>query len=295
MKRVLALLAAVLTLVPALATADEGDTATISRSSALIGEQLTMTLQVRTAAGGAVEVDPAAESWAGVEFVRLESVDARLDGDSTVHTLVIVVAPFLPGLTSFSPVVNVVEDSEVTPRILPAVNLDVVATLGPDDPLQLRPLPPPVAIEGAPSPLLQPAIWTGTALGALLVAAVLFVVGRRIWRRLRPARPAEELPVLPPSLAGPESLLYSDPVAAYRALAAVIRKVVGARYGIPAVALTSREVERRMEVEGIDRFQARLVGGFLQECDAVVYAGYRPAIERRQADMTMAREIVEAS
>jgi hypothetical protein len=36
------------------------------------------------------------------------------------------------------------------------------------------------------------------------------------------------------------------------------------------------------------------VGGLLEECDAVVYAGYRPASERRLADLNMAREILEA-
>ena len=49
-----------------------------------------------------------------------------------------------------------------------------------------------------------------------------------------------------------------------------------------------------MEASGVDRWQTRLVGGFLEECDAVVYAGYLPAAERRQADLTMAREIVES-
>jgi hypothetical protein len=50
-----------------------------------------------------------------------------------------------------------------------------------------------------------------------------------------------------------------------------------------------------METSGADRFAARLVGGLLEECDSVVYAGYRPAAERRRADLTMAREIVEGA
>jgi hypothetical protein len=69
---------------------------------------------------------------------------------------------------------------------------------------------------------------------------------------------------------------------------------VGSRYGVPATALTTSELRARIESSGADRFQARLVGGFLEECDSVVYAGYRPASERRRADLTMAREIVEA-
>lgn len=294
MKRLfLQLVVVSIALLPVLAAADEGDSATISRGSSLVGEQIQVTIEVRTGPDAIVEVDPVGESWQGVEFVRLESVDSRPDGDGLVHRLVIVVAPFLPGELSFSPAVNVVEDAVVSPRTLPPIRLQVVPSVGPNDPLQLRPLPGPVAIAGAESPLLRPAIAGGLVLGLLLFAALLFGLARRLWRRWRPARPATEEAPLPPSLAEPEALLYTDPVAAYRALAAVIRSVIGERHAIPAPALTSREVERTMEAEGIDRFQARLVGGFLQECDAVVYAGYRPAIARREADMTMAREIVE--
>jgi hypothetical protein len=33
----------------------------------------------------------------------------------------------------------------------------------------------------------------------------------------------------------------------------------------------------------------------LEQCDAVLYAGYRPALERADADLTAAYEIVEMS
>ena len=93
---------------------------------------------------------------------------------------------------------------------------------------------------------------------------------------------------------GAGALLDSDPVAAYRALAFAVRRHLAEQYGFPARALTASELERRMEAEGLDRWQARLVAGLLENCDAVVYAGYRPAPERRRHDLTMAREIVEA-
>jgi hypothetical protein len=44
---------------------------------------------------------------------------------------------------------------------------------------------------------------------------------------------------------------------------------------------------------GMDRWQARVVGGLLDQCDAVVYAHYRPAVERADADLTAAYEIIE--
>jgi hypothetical protein len=96
-----------------------------------------------------------------------------------------------------------------------------------------------------------------------------------------------------PSLPDPEQLMAGDPVAGYRTIATTVRFTLGERYGIPAPALTTRELQRRMEAAGIDRWQARLAAGLLEECDAVVYAGYRPATERRLADLNMARELVD--
>jgi hypothetical protein len=106
----------------------------------------------------------------------------------------------------------------------------------------------------------------------------------------------EEAPpgVAVPDLSYAAALLESDPVTAYRTLSSAVRRHLGDQYGFPAIALTARELERRMEAEGVGRWEARLVGGLLENCDAVVYAGYRPASERRRADLTMAEEIVGA-
>jgi hypothetical protein len=105
------------------------------------------------------------------------------------------------------------------------------------------------------------------------------------------ARPAvaRELPGLQTA----EAVIDSDPVSAYRVMSSVVKTELARRYNLRATALTSNELRRRLEDRGVDRWQARLVGGLLEECDAVIYAGYRPAAERRQADLTMAREIVE--
>jgi hypothetical protein len=99
--------------------------------------------------------------------------------------------------------------------------------------------------------------------------------------------------VIPPDLQGAEQLLHSDPVSAYRLMSSVVKNELARRYGVRATALTSSELRRRLETDG-DRWEARLVGGLLEECDSVIYAGYRPAAERREHDLTMAREIVEA-
>jgi hypothetical protein len=288
-----AVLALALVAWPGTALADDGDAATISRPAAAAGEQVVLSIVVRTAPGAIVEVDPAAPSWNGVEFVRIGSESIAVEGDAEVHRLELIVAPFWLGEISFLPAVNIVQGTDVTPRLLPAVAITVRATLAADAPLELSPLPPPEAIGGAESPLLRPGIAGGVVAGVIAAGFVAGWLVRRILRRPAPA----SLPVFEPSrppfaIADAEAMINTDPVGAYRALGTVVRSVIAGRYGFPAAALTTRELQGRMEAEGVDRWLARLVGGLLQECDAVVYAGYRPADERRQADLTMAHEIV---
>lgn len=283
-------------LLAGLADAQTGtaDRATLARASLGVGEQAALRIEVHTASGQTVEVNPGGASWNGVELVRITATRSRPEGDRMIHTIDAVVASFTPGGAQFQPAVTIISGAETEPRLLPALALKVVPGLGPDDPLEISPLASTAAIGGAESPFLKPALVLGAAAVLSLAVALLHLAVRR-FRGRRPA-PAEDTgpALVPPTLEGAEQAIAADPVAAYRTLSSVVRGVLGERYGFPAPSLTTQELKKRMEAEGVDRWQARLVGGLLEECDAVVYAGYRPAGERRLADLTMAREIVEA-
>ena len=274
-----------------------GDTVELSRTNALVGEQLRLTMRITTGEGATVEVTPGTDSWAGIELVRIERPTSRPAGDGLIWTIEATVAGFYPGATTFAPSVVVINGVDVEPRTLSPVTLTVVSTLGPDADLVLRPLAGPVAIEGAESPWLRPGVAAGIGGAALLVLAMMWLMARMLRRALRRApRPPVAIPVVEePALDGAERFLESDPVAAYRLMSVVVKSELARRYGLRATALTTLELRNRLEQAGADRWQARLVGGLLEECDAVIYAGYRPALERRAADLTMAREIVEAT
>jgi hypothetical protein len=87
----------------------------------------------------------------------------------------------------------------------------------------------------------------------------------------------------------------ADFTAYYRSIGVTVRTYLSERYGFPAFALTTRELESEMLRRGLDRWQVRVAGGLLTQCDSVVYAHYRPAAERADADLTAAYEIVEMS
>jgi hypothetical protein len=268
----------------------------VEPASARIGDHLRLTVRLVLPEGQQPEFAPGTAGWGAVEPVRLEAPrQLSSAGGETVWLLEATVAPFALGDLPFSPTLAVTAGPDVQTIEPPPVPLRVLPTLLPDAPLELSPLAPPVAIAGAESPLLRPAIAAGAAFAAGLFAALVILLARRLRRRApAPAAPAPPPPA-EPALEGlllAESAIETDPVAAYRALAATVRAELARRFGIPATALTAAELRARLESSGADRWVARLAGGLLEECDAVVYAGYRPAPERRRADLAMAYELV---
>jgi hypothetical protein len=276
------------------ATADDGDAARISVQSARVGDRFNLHLEVAAPKGAQVEVLSGGDSWAGVEVLDTVATSEGDRGGTPIHSIDLVVAAFTTGNVSFSPEVSLTQAGETAVRTLPAVRLHVVAVLSPGDKLELSPLVAPESIEGEQSPFLLPAeVLAGVVAALLLGMGVVFATFR--FRSQNPRASAVSLgaPAAAGLMRAEELLLNDDPVAGYRSMATTVRSVLGERYGIPAPALTTRELRRRMEGAGVDRWQSRLVGGLLEECDAVVYAGYRPAQERLTADLNMAREIVE--
>ena len=294
MRRLALLLAfAVALAIPLVAGAQDPEV-TLSRSYAVLGEPVTVTIIVDAPAGAVVEVDPASDSWGDVRVIRILSQETTAVDAGLRHRIEVLVAAFAPGSIDFRPAVVVTTDSGSSPVDLPSLSLDVPSTLGPDDPLTLSPLPPPVPIEGAQSPMLWPAI----ALAALAAAAVVGLVAAlalRWWRN----RPRDAEGIAPEPLPAPvdvlgdaATLLDTDAAGAYRAISAAVRNILGERYEFPARSLTTAELETRMTAAGVDGWEDRMARELLRECDAVVYAGYRPAVERRVADLRIAREIV---
>lgn len=287
----LCVLAAALAL-PALVSAQSPEV-TLSRSYALIGEPVVLTIVLDTPADAVVEVDPASESWGDVRVIRVLSQSADAVDTGLRHRIEVLVAPFAPGALAFSPAVVVTTDDGSALAELPALTLEAPSSLAPGEPLALSALPPPLPIEGAQSPFLWPAIALG-ALAAVVVATLTLVLGLRWWRN-RPdvAEVDSEPPPAPVDvLATAQSLLDTDAAGTYRAISIAVRNTLAERYQFPAQSLTAAELETRMSEAGVDGWEERMARELLRECDAVVYAGYRPVVERRVADLRIAREII---
>jgi len=225
----------------------------------VLGEHLSATIRVTAPAGAVVEITPGSPSWAGVELVTTASPSVVTQGNQSLWIFEVKVAPLLPGAIAFAPTVVIVSGAEVTTRTLPSVPLTVLPTLGPDDPLELTPPLPPVSIEGAESPPAARHSHRGV-LAVVLVSLLAWLLVRR-WLR-RPRRVVARPAVAPelPGLQTAEAVIDTDPVSAYRVMSSVVKIQLARRYNLRATALTSNELRRRLEDQGVDRWQARLVG-----------------------------------
>ena len=279
---------------PSSAVAQEGDSASSATTTTRIGDRFRVILEVETEAGATVEVDPLAPSWQGVQLVGIETSESMEQARGTLHRFELVMAAFDPGDLVLTPAVLITRDGLVTRRELPSFNVSVLTTLPLDAPPVLIEAPRPLPIGGAQSPFLVPAVAASVAFTVLVLGFAIY----RLYRYLTSRPPKDRPPVAAeptwePGELPPVEGLLADPVAAYRALSATVRESLTSRYGFPARALTTRELIARMQDEGVDRWQARLVAGLLENCDSVVYAGYYPAPDRRRADHSMAEEILE--
>ncbi|HLF79237.1 MAG TPA: hypothetical protein VJB57_17285 [Dehalococcoidia bacterium] len=240
-----------------------------------------------------------------LELTKTPSARTRSVGGGRVEiTLTIEVAAFEPGDLSIPPLTLRYRNAGGGSGDLetPPSRVGITSVLPLDGEVTPRDLKPQAEI-GTP-----PAIWVLVAIAAALVALVV-VVSLIIWRRRvlqrQPIAAEPELEVIPLSpedraraaldSAAREFAAARDFTAYYAAIGVTAREYLTERYGFAAFALTTSELQSEMQRRGLDRWQARLVAGLLTQCDSAVYAGYRPAHERADADLTAAYEIVEMS
>jgi hypothetical protein len=185
---------------------------------------------------------------------------------------------------------------------LPTVTIDATTAI---DDVTLRPLKPQREVGGAPPAWQRTEVAIGGAVvgGTLVLSALAWWLVRALLRRRErgraepaaPAWPLEEAARARLDALAARGAPDSAPAATtyHHEIASVVREYLEARFAFAATALTTTELEARMTGEGVDRWQARLVGGLLERCDAAVYAHRHPDRDSADHDLTVAYEIVE--
>lgn len=269
-----------------------------------VGGRVLVTIVVEADEGTQVQIAPGSipRDLALAESVRSET---RSKGSGRVEVrLELVLAPFVVGDYAVPPLKLRYRGPGGASGELetPASRLLIESTIPPNQPVTPRDLKPQAEIGAVPAPPYELVALAGAAFA--LAVGLLIVAWRRTKRPIAEAAVAEpEAEALAPEDAARRSLdaaaarfsAEGDSGAYYAALSNAVRRYLTERFGFPAFALTTAELQMQMTFRGMDRWQARLVGGLLEQCDAVTYARYRPAPERADADLTAAYEIVEMS
>ena len=297
----IALVAVVIAVAPAARPAAAQQAPAISSVSltpdvATIGDRLTLTINVDHAESFEAEGPGFGDNYGPFELIEILEPQREPSGDLTRTTLAYTLTTFTLGTIELPELpVTWSGPSGSGTLYTEARRIVVQSVLAPGE-TELRPLKPQLDIQpAAPSPA-----WPA---GFVAIFAALTVLGYWLVQRAIGERPAASLPAVPQPLLPHEAAHAAldrlaqpdgqrDAKAYYAQIAAVLRRYLSDRFGFPAYAMTRRELLRNTERAGIDRWPARLTGNLLEECDAVQFAGFRPAPERMDADLTAAYEIV---
>ncbi|MEZ4501871.1 MAG: hypothetical protein R3C39_04560 [Dehalococcoidia bacterium] len=267
-----------------------------------LGERVRLTVTVTHPSDLLIVATRPLQSSEAIDVIEVVPAQSVPLDDRTVTEFAYVFAPYdLGPIDLGSLVLSALDDSGARSVIeVPLPPLGIQATVTQAD-LELRPLPPQLDTVGAPPPWRQPAALAG-AFGLLAVIALIV-----LWRTWRWGGADEVLTPLRPATAEDRARRRLDAIgraglvqqgefeAYYGELSIAVRDYLEERFDFRATALTTRELERRARNTSIDRWQARLVGGLLQRCDAAIYAGVWPDPASADHDLTLAYEIVELS
>lgn len=274
---------------------------TASPAHATVGDQITLTITIDHDAATTVESAGFGANVGAFEIVAVAPPRTEPNGDASRTTIAYTLAAFRTGDLTIPPQTITYRGTSGSGTLTTiATAVTIASVLSPGD-TELRPLKAQIDLgDPAPSPII-PALFVAafaalTAFGYVLVRRAAAIVPM-------PAPGAPVIAVPPPSAheiarTALDAIAAADLGAAdapeyYARIAATVRTYLSARFDFPAYAMTRRELERSATSSGIDRWPARVIGNLLEQCDAVEFATFRPAPERRAADLTAAYEIIE--
>ena len=272
---------------------------TLTPRIATVGDRLALTIEVEHDASFTVEGPGFGDDFGRFELIEVAEPRTNGDGDAKRTTLGYTLAAFVIGSVDLPPLpVRWRGAAGEGTLMTEAQTVIIESVLVPGD-NDLRPLKPQFDIaDDAPSPLV-PGLYV--ALFAALTALGYMLVSRAIGARpISAPGAAWEIPLTPAqrARAALDALAAvgagdRDLAQYYAGIAATVRRYLSERYGFAAYAMTRTELQRHMTREELGRWPARLVANVLEQCDAVQFAGFAPAPERAEADLTAAYEIIE--
>jgi|TARA_B110000116_G_C16767989_1_gene551819 hypothetical protein len=265
----------------------------VNVSSVYVGQQFILELLFTTRKKVDIELAQEFETWGDLEVIRLLSLETEPDQmGSFRHHLKVLVAIFVLEFVEVTPAVRLTSiDDKAIENIVyfSPIRVEVVSSFDDMQSLSLSSPPSLGEVDGARSPALVPFVIGCT----VAVLGIIFGIARFAYFRNLKNSGANQSSSIKPPIALDNALLEGDVVEAYRLIAFSIREFLQSNFDLPASALTTAELGDALQRAGVNADLSRLSRDLLRECDAVIYAGYRPATGRRNADFQLAKTVLE--
>ena len=266
-----------------------------------VGDPVTVRLSVDHPEGWVVEWP---DSFEVAPFELLHAARAApapvTTGDGLRSVATLVVTSFELGELELPAILVPVTASDGTTRTLVTDPFRIgVESVGLDESGDLR------DIKG---PLSLPRSWWVVLLWVLLVAVLAGGAAYYLYRRRRaepksrpavpraPPRPFHELALEALRALEKSSLLERGQVKEYHVrISEIIRRYIEGQFEVPALELTTGEVADGMRRAALGAPITEAFRGFLERCDLVKFAKWRPEAEDSRALMAQARELVRTT
>ncbi|WP_104418030.1 hypothetical protein [Neolewinella xylanilytica] len=270
--------------------------AELARKEIVIGDQINLTLNISAPPGTQVYPVPAAvvAESEGLEVIRAEALNTVAENPELLLEQRFLITSFDTGYVTIAPIpvfyerANGVRDTAFTPDLRLVVRGAVVS-----DEEEIMPIKP---IIEEPRNLLD--YWWVFA----ILALVLIGLGIREYRRRQtrevppppPPPPPHEVALARLDVLERERLWQSGQTDTYYVeLTRILRTYLEARFGIPALEMTTRQLTTALDTrEGLNREQRSELSELLQLSDLVKFAKATPAEELHPQGLERVREFV---
>ncbi|MSQ15292.1 MAG: hypothetical protein EXR50_05465 [Dehalococcoidia bacterium] len=275
--------------------------ARIDRSTITVGDQVLLVLTVTYPDGATVALPKIIDDIPPFEILSVGQVQTLRKDSTVVVEAEYQVTSFIVGELGLPPIkISYVEPSGARGEAISSgLPVKVVSVLGSGDEAGIKDVKPPISISGDPIPYRQLAT---DIVGVLVLAFAVAMIAKRLSKRVTPVA-SGVMETSPEERARQElgriEVLHLNNGAAsytafYSSIAECVRRYLAEKYGPWTLGCTTKELRDKMENSGLERWQARVVYGLLDECDSVRWARYNPAKARAERAIELAYEIVGA-
>ncbi len=274
-------------------------TARISPSNITVGDHMLLVFTVTHPEGVSLELPNVTQDISPFEIVEVGQVQSSKRDNMVVVEAEYKVTGFMVGELSLPSIkIRYTEPAGATGEVAsPSLPVTISSVLNPNGEEGINDLKPPISIARDPIPYRQLA--TNSA-GILALVFLMVLIVKRLTR-------ARKAPVIDVQEESPEerarrelgriealylnngTVSYAD---YYSSIAGCVRSYLAQKYGPWTLGCTTKELREKMEHNGVERWQARVVYGLLDECDSVRWSRYSPATARAERAIALAYEIV---